>query len=107
MLPKTPPMRKASLNFNNLPKEQKMSTFQPKPGTFSLFKNERKTDKQPDYRGEGLDHEGNPIEVAAWIKEGRSGKFMSCTFKPKSVAKQLNPKASPAPLNDSLDDIPF
>jgi hypothetical protein len=60
--------------------------YQAKPGTFSLFKNKKEKDTQPDYKGDGADHAGNPIEVAAWLKEGKNGKYMSCSFKAKSAA---------------------
>lgn len=77
-------------------------TYQAKPGTFTLFKNERKEkDSHPDYRGDGADHDGNPIEVAAWLKKTSAGKtFMSCTFKPK----EAKPAAKPAPAADDFDD---
>ncbi len=66
-------------------------SFEYKPGTFSLFKNEKRTaDNQPNYRGEGKDLEGNPIEVAAWLKEGSKGKFMSCSFKVKSERQRTS-----------------
>ncbi len=60
-------------------------SFEHRPGTFTLFKNEKRTaDNQPNYRGEGKDLQGNAIEVAAWLKDGSKGKFMSCSFKVKS-----------------------
>jgi hypothetical protein len=77
--------------------------FQHKPGSFTLFKNDKgDNDKRPDYRGEGLDLNGKPIEVAAWIKEGNKGKYMSCTFKPHGDAQ---PQRGTKPALD--DDIPF
>lgn len=76
--------------------------FEHKPGSFSLFKNEKKSDKAPDYRGDGMDLDGNVIEVAAWLKEGKNGKFMSCTIKVKGDVKQ---KAAPIETLD--DDVPF
>lgn len=75
--------------------------YEHKPGTFSLFKNDKKgNDKAPDYRGEGKDTEGNPIEVAAWLQDGSKGKFMSCTFKPKRAAQSRQ-----GPEDDA--DTPF
>lgn len=89
-------------------------TYQAKPGTFTLFKNERKEkDSQPDYRGDGADHDGNPIEVAAWLKKSANGKtFMSCNFKPKEARPETGRerqerKAAP-PADDGFDsDLPF
>ena len=53
-------------------------SYEQKPGGGSLFKNTKKTaDKQPDYRGEVVTPEGKKYALAAWIKEGKSGKFFS------------------------------
>ena len=75
--------------------------FVQKPGGFALFRNARKKegDRLPDYQGEGLDIDGNPIEVAAWVKEGAKGKFLSCAIKPKT--------ATQPPAKASDDSIPF
>jgi len=91
--------------------------FEHRPGTFSLFKNSKKTnDKAPDYRGEGKDAAGNEIEVAAWLNEGAKGKFMSCNFKIKGERTDAHapaPKPAPKPqeggstFDDMDDDIPF
>ena len=70
-----------------------MSEFVHKPGSFSLFRNDKGDNpKRPDYTGEGMDLDGNAIEVAAWIKEGNKGKFMSASFKRKDARKET-PKA--------------
>ena len=82
--------------------------YENKPGEFALFKNDKEgNEKRPDYRGDGLDLNGNAIEVAAWIKEGKKGKFMSCRFKLKEAAQQpqRRPAAKPQPEDDG--DIPF
>lgn len=83
-------------------------TYQAKPGTFTLFKNERKEkDSHPDYRGDGADHDGNPIEVAAWLKKTSGGKtFISCTFKPKE-AREKPAAAKPAAADFDDSDLPF
>ncbi len=87
-----------------------MSQYTHKPGTFSLFKNDKgDNDKRPDYRGEGKDMAGNDIEVAAWIKEGGKGKFMSCTFKAKGE-KQEPQRRTEQRIDGGMDidsDIPF
>jgi hypothetical protein len=92
----------------------------------ALFKNDRKTkDSQPDYKGQ-LDVEGEEYWVAAWIKEGRNGKFMSISIQPKEELPDERPAERPAaaparqPTNqnnrtrqrgqeyaDMDDDIPF
>ena len=76
--------------------------YDPKPGSFSLFKNQQKqSDTHPDYSGDGKDLAGNAVYVSAWLKEGKSGKFMSCSFKLKEAKKTVEEK----PLD--IDDIPF
>jgi hypothetical protein len=83
--------------------------FEHKPGSFSLFKNDKgDNDKRPDYRGDGMDLNGQPIEVAAWLKKGNKGTFMSCTMKPAQGAKPAEKKPSGGSKFDDMEsDIPF
>jgi uncharacterized protein (DUF736 family) len=71
-----------------------------------LFKNERKeSDKHPDYKG-NLNVEGVEYWLDAWIKEGKSGKFMSVSIKKKEpMQKQVDVKKQQNPMDD--DDLPF
>jgi hypothetical protein len=75
----------------------------------ALFKNDRKeTDNHPDYTGQ-INVGGVDYWLSAWIKEGRSGKFMSLSIKPKEEARK--PAAKQAPQrrqsNDFDDEPPF
>lgn len=84
-------------------------TFELKPGQFALFKNDKgENDKRPDYRGDGQDLDGNPIEVAAWLRKGNKGTFMSCSFKRKEAkgVERSAPKTK-GPASEMDDDIPF
>jgi hypothetical protein len=54
-----------------------MAQFEHKPGSGSLFRNDKKTDKAPDYTGTIVDHNGKPWRLGAWVKEGKKGKFFS------------------------------
>ena len=84
--------------------------YEHKPGSFSLFKNDRKEkDSHPDYKGDGMDLEGNAVWVSAWLKEGAKGKFMSCQIKRKEeVAKAGAAKVSKAADSfDNESDLPF
>jgi hypothetical protein len=82
--------------------------YEHKPGTFSLFKNDKgDNDKRPDYRGEGKDLSGGAIEVSAWLKEGSKGKFMSCTFKPKGQQQAKTAAPTREPGEDDDDTPPF
>jgi len=82
--------------------------YEPKPGSFSLFKNQNKQkDTHPDYSGDGKDLEGNEIYVSAWLKDGKNGKFMSCSFKPKEAKPAQNKVYEPIAHDDLNDSIPF
>ena len=81
--------------------------YEPKPGQFSLFKNKfKESDKHPDYKGDGMDLEGNALSVAAWLKEDKNGnKFMSCKMEPKKEQARV-PGSAKTPVNID-DDIPW
>ena len=51
--------------------------YEQKPGDGTLFKNEKTTDKQPDYTGSIITLDGKKFRLAAWVKEGNKGKFLS------------------------------
>jgi hypothetical protein len=71
-----------------------------------LFKNnEKATDKHPDYGG-SLNVDGAEYYLNAWIKEGKSGKFLSISVKPKTASKAAKP-AAPATEMDDDSDLPF
>jgi hypothetical protein len=45
-------------------------------GQFTLFKNNKTTNNAPEYTGEIMVN-GKKMRLAAWVKEGKSGKFFS------------------------------
>jgi hypothetical protein len=62
--------------------ESFMSEYQQRDNSGVLFKNHRKEkDSHPDYKGNGRIN-GRDVEISAWIKEGKRGKFMSLSFQP-------------------------
>lgn len=68
-----------------------------------LFKNDRKEkDTHPDYKGT-CEVNGEEMWLSAWIKDGKSGKFMSLSFTPKEQPK----KESFSPAKDYDEDLPF
>lgn len=76
-------------------------SYERKDGDVVIFKNDKKSDKQPDYRGNALVN-GKEMKVSLWIKEGAKGKFFSGkieldNFKPKVSNKQ----------EDDSGDLPF
>jgi hypothetical protein len=93
--------------------------YTPKPGSFSLFKNDRKEkDTHPDYRGDGALLDGTPAWISAWLKEANGKKFFSISIKPKDDqgadfrGGSAGPVAGsgrddPAGGDPFSDDIPF
>jgi hypothetical protein len=89
-----------------------------------LFKNDKKgNEKAPDYKGK-VNIEGKEKDIAGWIREGKSGKFISIKIsdmmkkdnvfdnKPKTVFTTHPPKMNGDAanmFNDSFDqtDLPF
>ena len=45
-------------------------------GQFTLFKNNKTTNNAPEYTGEIMVN-GKKMRLAAWVKEGKNGKFFS------------------------------
>lgn len=77
--------------------------------TFALFKHDKNgNEKAPDYSGK-INVNGQEMQIAAWIREGKKGKFMSGKIsefqnKTAEVKKVLEPQGF-----DDFDDqdIPF
>jgi hypothetical protein len=70
-----------------------------------LFKNDKKeTDKHPDYTGK-INVAGKELRLAAWIRDGKKGKFMSLKV---SEFQQKTEEAPARQMRDVMDDeIPF
>jgi len=69
-----------------------------------LFKNDKKEqEKHPDYKG-SIMVDGTEFWLSAWIKEGKSGKFMGLAVSPKDAQP---PASKPLPKNLEDDSIPF
>ena len=69
-----------------------------------LFKNDRKeTEKHPDYKG-SININGEEFWLSSWIKEGKTGKFMSLSVTPKNAQPIAQPEAAHAAAEE---DVPF
>jgi len=44
--------------------------------TGAIFKNDKKADNQPDYKGK-INVKGEEFDIALWVKDGKNGKFFS------------------------------
>ena len=76
-----------------------------------LFKNDKKeTEKHPDYKG-NIMVDGQEYWLSAWIKEGKTGKFMGLALSPK----EAQPPAGKVPYGQGgttkegrdMEDVPF
>ena len=78
--------------------------------TFILFRNNKKTkDSHPDYSG-SMNVDGEEKQISAWIKEGKSGKFMSGRIAEPYVPGEDRTEKKSAPAKIQIDedsDIPF
>jgi hypothetical protein len=81
-----------------------MSNYQMQEGQFTLFKNNKTTNNAPEYTGEIMVN-GKKMRLAAWVKEGKSGKFFSGKM---SEPREQQP-SSRHQENDSqgTGDLPF
>ena len=65
-----------------------------------LFKNESENEKAPAYKGK-INVDGKEYELAAWIREGKMGKFMSLKVQ---EPRQKKPEPDLVAMDD---DIPW
>jgi len=79
--------------------------YEAKPNSGSLFKNEKKSDKQPDYTGTFKDSTGKEWRLAAWVKEGAKGKFFSLLAS-EPMAKIAHTQSG-LKVDESNDSLPF
>ena len=71
-----------------------------------LFKNDKKeTGNHPDYKG-NITVGGKDYWLSAWVKEGKSGKFMGLAVSPKEEYKAKPSERSKATGFDD-DSLPF
>lgn len=81
-----------------------------------IFRNEKKNDKAPEYKGKG-NFDGKAFEIACWVKKDKNGKsYFSVSFKEpykkdetipgNPPDKQTNVPREPM-LDDPNNDLPF
>lgn len=73
----------------------------------ALFKNNRKeSEKHADYTGK-LNVGGVDYWISAWIKEGKSGKFMSLSVKEQDRKGDVAKAKAGGAKSDFDDSVPF
>jgi hypothetical protein len=78
-----------------------MSNYQMQEGQFTLFKNNKTTNNAPEYTGEIMVN-GKKMRLAAWVKEGKNGKFFS-----GKMSEPLQSSSRPQENDDPSGDLPF
>jgi hypothetical protein len=69
-----------------------------------LFKNDKiENERSPNYKG-NITVDGKDYWLSAWIKEGKSGKFMGLAVSPK---EDYQPKQAPKKVSIADEDLPF
>lgn len=78
--------------------------YEQREGCGTLFKNRNYEEggNKPYYRGDILIN-GTTMEIAAWVKEGKNGKFLSLKATPKEEQRR---EYEPAP-EEGNSDVPF
>ena len=84
-----------------------MSTYEPKPGDVSAFRNDKKgNEKAPDFKGYLVAHRdvkaGEKIELALWERRGKQGGFFY-----SGKVSDPRPKQERAEDPSDTDGIPF
>ena len=70
-----------------------------------LFKNDKiENDRSPTYKG-NITVDGKDYWLSAWVKEGKSGKFMGLALSPKEPMAKPSERSKATNFDDS--DLPF
>lgn len=77
-----------------------MSNYTMQEGQFTLFKNNKTTNNAPEYTGEIMVN-GKKMRLAAWVKEGKNGKFFSGKMSEPREAQTQNSESN------NGNDLPF
>ena len=72
-----------------------------------LFRNDKKdNERAPEYKG-NIMVDGNEYWISAWIKEGKTGKFMGLAVSPKEPMPKKADMSEHKEWLDDFDKDPF
>ena len=72
-----------------------------------LFRSDKKdNDRAPDYKG-NITVNGQDYWLSAWVKEGKSGKFMGLAVSPKEEEYKAKPSERSKATGFDSDEMPF
>jgi hypothetical protein len=73
-----------------------------------LFKNESDNEKAPMYKGK-INVDGKEYEIAAWLREAKSGKGKFLSLKVQEPRQKSGPKSAPKSdyFEEIESDVPF
>jgi hypothetical protein len=71
-----------------------------------LFKNETDNEKAPMYKGK-INVDGKEYELAAWLREAKSGKGKFLSLKVQEPRKPAKPEPKMERFEEIEDDLPF
>jgi len=81
--------------------------FEQRDNGGAIFKNDKDgNEARPDYTGNCMVN-GKEMRIAAWIKQGQKGKFMSLKFDAPQENRDAGDNTGRAGSNDFDDEIPF
>ena len=85
-----------------------MSNYEPKEGSLSLFKNDKKGNHNaPDWKGNGL-FMGKKVKLAGWQKQTSKGDtFFSLKIEEDTYTPQVKNEQRAKPADDMDSEIPF
>lgn len=82
--------------------------YEQKPGTGSIFRNERKEkESHPDYRGTILTPDGRSYDLSLWVKTSQKGKKYFSVSCQEPYQKDEASKPQQEAHTDTTDDLPF
>jgi uncharacterized protein (DUF736 family) len=89
-----------------------MSGYENKPNTGCLFRNDKRSEKAPDWRGPYYDEIGGEVverEIAAWERTSKSGKaYLSIKVGDRFVPNAgTNVPNREQPPQQEREDLPF